>query len=376
MKNFLAITLIAFLAACSSTVDKPGTPDEIKEQISAYKEQIGELNKKITLLEDQLIPLEGTRSSKVPVGIQTIVAQPFHHYVEVNGSVEAINEAFISPEINGQVTDIYVKEGDQVSKGQMLIKINSSIAESSLTEITTALELANTVYEKQKGLWDKKIGSEIDYLQAKNNKEALESKLKTLQAQIDMGTIKSPIDGVVDNILVKKGELAIPGLQVVRILNLNNLYINADVSEAYLTKVKKGDPVLVEFPSYPEISMEVPVYRTGNMVKEANRTFLVQIKVENENKIIKPNVLAKIKINDYSDLQAVVIPSIIIKQDLKGSYVYIADKNSGLAMKSYIETGMTYNGMSEVTKGLNAGDTVIVEGYNQISDGTAIEIVK
>jgi RND family efflux transporter MFP subunit len=160
------------------------------------------------------------------------------------------------------------------------------------------------------------------------------------------------------------------------VLNLSNLYINADVSEAYLTKVKKGDPVLVEFPSYPEISMEVPVYRTGNMVKPANRTFQVQLKINNENNMIKPNVLAKIKINDYTDMQALAIPSIIIKQDMKGSYVYIVDVNTGVARKSYIETGMAYQGMSEVVNGLNIDERVIVAGYNQISDGSPVRIAK
>ena len=376
MKKLLFIAVLGFFAACSSKVDKPETSEEVKNQITEYNNQIDDLNIKIAELEKQLKDEPAQASYKIPVSVKDLNYEPFNHYIEVNGTAEAIHAALISPEINGQVQKIYIQEGARVKKGQRLFKLNSSITENSIKEIETALELAKTVYERQKRLYDKDIGSELDYLTAKNNKESLESKLKTLQAQADMALVKSPIDGIVDNIFIQKGEMAIPGMQAMHIVNLDNLYINTDVSEAYLTKVKKGDMVLLEFPSYPDIKMEVPVYRTGNVVKASNRTFNVQLKIRNINEEIKSNVMAQIKINDFSKEKAFLVPSIIIKQDLKGSYVYLAQSNSSVlkAKKVYIKSGISYSDETMVSEGLKSGDRVIVKGYNQVSDGAEVEI--
>lgn len=374
MKKLILFVTIGFIVACSSKVDRPETSEEIMNQISEHKSQVIELNKEIDNLEKQLINQSDIIDKGTSVTVKELFYEEFNHFIEVNGVVEAINAAYISPEINGQVKEIFVKEGQYVKKGQMLIKINSSITESSINEVETALELARTVFKKQKQLWDKNIGSEIDYLQAKNNVEALEGKLETLQAQIDMAMIKAPIDGIVDEVLVKDGELAIPGMQMIQLVNLKNLYVNADVSEAYITKVSKGDKVLLEFPSYPDIKMEVPVHRIGNIVKSANRTFKVQLKIKNENGQIKPNVLARIRINDFSEDQALLVSSIIIKQDLQGSYVYIVNQEDYTAKKMYVKTGKSYMDNTMITEGLSKGEKVITQGYNQVSDGSKIKI--
>ncbi len=372
MKKLLSLLMIIVFAACSSNVDEPETKEEILAKISDYKKELIDLNQKVTELEDKLLEMEGGPVG-TPVEITKIELQEFNHYFEVNGSVEAINAAFISPEINGQVKEIHVKEGQYVNKGQLLLEINSSIIKSSIKEVETALELANTVYDKQQQLWEKNIGSELDYLQAKNNVESLEGKLETLQAQVNMAEIHAPIDGIVDEVLVKEGELAIPGMQVVQLINLEGLYINADVSEAYITKVKKGDIVSLQFPSLPELDMDVPVFRTGNIVKSANRTFKVQMKINNINGLIKPNVLAKVRFNDFTGSNAFIVPSIILKQDMKGTYCFkVVD---GKAKKIYVEPGISYKGNSMVLSGLNVGDQVIVNGFNQVSDGKLVDII-
>lgn len=375
MKKLFFVLIVIFIAGCGNN-NNPENKDEIKKQITEYKNQVDELNNKIADLEKQLNNDPANNSNKIPISVKEMKYEPFSHYFEVNGTVEAINAAFISPEINGQVLNIFVQEGERVKKGQPLLKLNSSITESSIKEIETGLELANTVYERQKRLYDKNIGSEIDYLTAKNNKEALESKLKTLHAQQDMALVKSPVNGIVDDIFIKEGEMAMPGMQAMQVVNLDNLYVDADVSEAYLTKVKKGDMVLLEFPSYPDIKMKVPVHRIGNVVKTANRTFTVQLKIKNKNEVIKPNVLAIIKINDFSSESSLLVPSLIIKQDLKGSYVYIVRKHSKniTAMKRYVKTGISYGDETIITEGLHEGDKVIVNGYNQVSDGAEVEI--
>ncbi|MCD4731891.1 MAG: efflux RND transporter periplasmic adaptor subunit [Bacteroidales bacterium] len=375
MKKLIFVIAIGIITSCASKVDNPANSEEIENQIAEYKKQVVELNKKINELEKDLQSYSDESVQGTPVSIKELAFEEFNHYIEVNGVVEAINAAYISPEINGQIKEIYVEEGQYVKKGQLLIKINSSVIESTLKEVETSLELAITVYEKQKQLWEKNIGSELDYLQAKNNKESLESRLETLQAQIDMAMVKAPIDGIVDEVFVKDGELAIPGMQMIQLVNLNNLYVNADVSEAYITKVKKGEMVVLEFPSYPDINMNVPVHRIGNVVKSANRTFKVQLKIKNENDQIKPNVLARIKINDYTTENALLVSSLIVKQDLKGSYVFVANADN-TAKKAYIETGMSYMDLTMVTTGLSVGDRVIVKGYNQVSNGSKLEIVK
>ena len=374
MKKILFVIIVGIITSCSSKVDNPGTKEEILNQISEYKKQVIELNKKINGLEKDLQSYLDESNQGIPVSIKELAFEEFNHYIEVNGVVEAINAAYISPEINGQVKEIYVKEGQYVKKGQLLIRINSSVTESTIKEVKTSLDLAITVYEKQKQLWEKNIGSELDYLQAKNNKESLESRLETLQVQIDMSMIKAPIDGIVDEVLVKDGELAIPGMQIIQLVNLSNLYVNADVSEAYITKVKKDEMVVLEFPSYPDIVMEVPVHRIGNVVKSANRTFKVQLKIKNKNGQIKPNVLARIKINDYNTENALLVSSLIVKQDLTGSYVFVANVDN-TAKKVYIETGMSYMDLTMVTSGLSVGDRVIVNGYSQVSGGSKLEIV-
>jgi len=374
MKKVLFVIIVGIIASCSSKVDNPETQEEILNQISVYKKEVIELSKKINELKKGLKGFDEESERSIPVTIKKLSFEEFNHYIDVNGVVEAINAAYISPEINGQVKEIFVKEGQYVKKGQLLLRINSSVTKSTLKEVETSLELANTVYEKQSQLWEKNIGSELDYLQAKNNMESLESRLETLQAQIDMATIKAPINGIIDEILVKEGELAIPGMQMIQLVNLNDLFVNADVSEAYITKVKKGEMVILEFPSYPDIVMEVPVHRTGNVVKSANRTFKVQLKIKNINDQIKPNVLARIKINDYTSENALLVSSIIVKQDLKGSYVFVANGDN-TANKVYIETGMSYMDLTMVTTGLSVGDRVIVNGYNQVSNGSKLQIV-
>jgi membrane fusion protein, multidrug efflux system len=374
MNKLIFTGMVVFLASCGGKVRNPDNQEDIIRQISQYKNEIVDLNKKIAGLEAELLKIDGA-VAPVPVAVMKVEPEPFRHYIEVSGVVEAVQSAFISPETNGIISGIYVKDGQRVRKGDLLATISSQVVESSIKEVKTSLELARTIYERQKQLWDKNIGSEVGYLQAKNNVESLESRLETLQAQLEMSEIRAPIDGIVDEVWVKKGELAVPGIQIIQLINLDDLYVNADVSEAFITHIRKGELVLVEFPSYPGISMQVPVYLVGNVIKPANRTFRVQLRIKNVNEQIKPNVLAKIRINDYSVDQALLVPSIVIKQDMKGAYLFAVSPEDQTVKKIYLETGRSYRSQTMVTKGLDAGDLVVTKGYNQISTGTRVNIV-
>jgi RND family efflux transporter MFP subunit len=373
MKKLIAILIIALFTACGNTND----PNTIKKQISGYKDQISGLEDKIDKLEAELEKqgVETKEIRKTNVKVQTLTSSRFVHYVEASASLEAVNSAFISPEISGQVQAIYVQEGNFVKKGQLLVSLNADIIKSNIKELETSLALANTLYDKQKELWDQKIGSEIQYLEAKNKKESLDSKLQSLYLQLGKSKIKAPISGIVDEIAVKQGELAMPGAQIIQLVNISSFYVNADVSEKFIAAVKKGSPVKVSFPTYPKWIIDTKVYRTGNIIKQANRTFTLQAKINNKNNMLKPNMLAIVRFLDFETDNALVVPSIIIKEDFKGKYLYvIEDKSLPVARKKYIKTSMSNDVGTMVTKGVEPNDQIIVEGYNLVKDGMAVVI--
>jgi len=377
MKKVFILIAIAALTACGGGDDNP---DAIKKKITEYNLQIEDLKAKVAELEKMLNatdPKDDMSNKLLSVNVQKVVPRLFKHHFEAGGSVKAENEAYISPQLNGQITAIYVEEGDRVKKGQLLAKLNTDVTDNTIQEVKTSLELARTVYKKQKALWDQNIGSEIDYLNAKNRVEALESKLKTLEAQKEMAELRSPIDGIVDNILLKVGELASPGRQFMQVVSLNNLYIKADVSEVYLSKIKKGDTVEVTFPTYPDIKMKVPVSRLGNVINPQNRTFVVEVKIKNPDGKLKPNILAILRMNDYTKENALIVPSVIVKQDMKGKYLYRVKKDGDnfIAEKVYVEVGMSEGDTTMITEGLNPGDEVIVAGYNLVANGVKIRVI-
>jgi len=373
MKKILALVIILGLVSCSQA---PQDEESIRQQISEYKSEINQINSKIKELENKLEEFDGDERFSVPVSVKMIDYEIFNHYFEVRGTAEAVNESMISPETSGTIENIYVKEGERVRKNQLLAKLSTEIIENSIQEVESQLEYAETVYEKQKRLWEKKIGSEMQFLEAKNRRDGLQKNLQTLRSQLDMAMIKSSINGVVDEIDMKVGELAMPGVPMMQVVSLDELFINADVSETYLASVKEGDTVELSFPVYPDIKMKVPVHRIGNVINPGNRTFKMQLRISNPGSKLKPNILAVMRINDFTTPSALIVPSNIIKQDAKGQYIYVIREENGekIARKVYIETGMTYDDKSMVIEGLELGDEVITKGYTQVSDGAPVSI--
>lgn len=374
LKAASLILLTGIIISCGSDNNK----ETIQQQIKEYKDEVSQLNIKIKELEKELNDLGINDDQYItPIRVSTLEIREFNHYFQVSGTVDSDEKAYISPEINGQVKELLVSEGDRVENGQLLAKLNTSITENNIQEVKTQLELATTLFEKQTLLWEKNIGSEVQYLQAKNNKESLESRLQTLLAQLDMAYIKSPINGIVDRVFIEAGELAMPGMQIMQVVNLSALNIMADVSERYLPVIRKGDNVDLSFPSFPELDMKVKVHRVGNVIKMGNRTFPVELKINNVDGMLKPNVLAIIKFLDFSDDKALVVPSIIIKKDIVGEYIYVVRESEGknIAKKVYISTGLSYNDETMVVSGLNQGDKAIVEGYSLVTDGTEVKII-
>ncbi len=367
-KIIISIILTGFMIACSSS-----KKDEIKSKINANRQTIKDLKKENLQLEKQLKDIAGDSVKfKLPVVVQSVNKQLFKHYIQANGLLEAVQSANISPEVPAQIKKIHVEEGQRVSKGQLLVSLNSSTLSNAIREIEANLELAKDVYTKQKSLWDQNIGSEIEYLQAKTNKDALESALKTQKAQLELYNIKAPFNGIVDNVISKEGELSAPGAIILQLVNLKRMKINAEVSEAFIPSVSKGDTVELTFSTYPDLVVKAPVSRTGNIIHPQNRTFNVQVVLNNIDEVLKPNMMASIKINDYKVDNALVVPSAIIKNDITGRFLFIEKYNE--AKKVYVESGRSYQDETVILKGLNEGDKVIVEGYNTVSNGSLVEL--
>lgn len=374
MKKLFILTLIsAVLVSCGSD---PSKDDKIRQDIKKYKSEITELEGKIKDLEKELGSSDNLHNTKVRV--MELKAKPFSKYFEAAGELEAVNEVYISPEMSAQITSINVVEGEKVKKGRVVARLDTKTIEKNIDEVKTQLDLAKTIYDKQSKLWKKGIGSERQYLQTKNNYESLRDKLATLQVQYNKAIIRSPINGVIEEIILKEGELAVPGMQLMRIVDLDHLKVSAMLSEKYLPVIKEGDSVSLTFPTFPGIEMKRKVSRVGNVINKKNRTFLVEVEIGNKDSKLKPNLLANIKINDYNNENAFVVPSLVIREDVIGPYLYVAEKNSEhyKAVKKYIHTGHSYLNDTEVLSGLSENDLIITDGYSTVSDGVPIEIVK
>lgn len=369
----LCIAIGLVLASCKTQNDS----EALQKNLDAKKLEYSNLKLEINMLQKKIKDLDTSKTIEgITVNVQEAKTKHFEHFFKVNGSFEAVESAFVSPEISGQVKSVLVKEGDRVKKGQLLAKLNTSVIENTIREVKTSLALSTIVYNKQKDLWNKNIGSELDYLRAKTEVEATQNKLETLQSQLDMAIIKAPINGVVDEVTVKVGELAMPGQMVMNIINLDEFYLNTEVSESYLPFLHQGDEVSIMLSAYNETQLHSKIYRIANTINPENRSFTVQVKLKNTNNILKPNMLAEVKFKDFENEAAFTVPSIVIKDDFKGSYLFIAQKKGPdyFAHKIYIKSSKKQGKWSLVDSGLNEGDKVITAGYNLVVDGSLVAI--
>lgn len=375
MRLLASLTIVLLVVSCGN--NESSDLEKKKSELVKYQQQLSELKSKIANLEKEIAALDtNVKISEIGVLVETKTIQPekFEHYFEVSGTVTTDDNITLSAEAAGQIKTILVKEGQKVTAGQILAKLNTATIESNIEEVKTALELATTVYERQKKLWDQKIGSEIQYLQAKNNKESLEQKLKTLQTQLTLSIIKAPGEGIVDEIYRKEGEMVMPGTPVMQFVNLNNMKLISDVSEMYVKSVKQGDKASVSFPALGIENIEAVINRTSNVINLKNRTFKVEVSLPNKDHILKPNAIGMLKIKDFEADSAFVVPTMIIGKDSKGEYVYVVKENNGnnIARKTYIKTGKSSGGQTMIVDGITLNDKVITAGYNEVSDGAIV----
>ncbi|WP_428667562.1 efflux RND transporter periplasmic adaptor subunit [Runella sp.] len=368
----LAATL--FVTACGGE-KKPNTLAEKKEALAKLKADSKALTEKITSLETELKAADPSmKAAEKVIPVVTTALQPksFKSFIEIQGTVETKNTATATPRMAGTYTTVYVKEGQSVKAGQLLAKIDNAILRDQIAALKQQMELANTVYEKQKSLWDQKIGTEIQFLQAKSNKESLEKNLAVLTTQIDMYNVYAPINGAVEKVLAKTGEIAAPGMPLANIVNLGSLKATANVPDTYLSNIKMGDAVKVNL---PDVNREINARVTfiSKLVNPANRTFKIEASIPTTNDI-KPNMLSVLHIADINKASALVIKQNYIQSTEFGDVVYVAETegNKKVARSRKIKTGVSYNGEIEITEGLKAGDLIVTEGYQDLVDGQVI----
>jgi len=372
MKKFIIAGLIPLLFACSSK-----NADENKgkvEQLKEYKTELKVLKEKISKLESE-VNKGDKKEIALNVNVEKLNVSKFEHFIQITGNVEADKNITIQPEASGNIISIDVKEGQNVKQGDVIARLNTQQLQSMINELKTKLVLSNTLFERQKRLWNQKIGSEVEFLTAKTNKESLENNLNALEAQKDLAIVRAPFNGIIDEIHQNKGEMASPSVPLAQLVNINRVYVEGDVSETYLTSIKAGGNAQLDFPAI-NYKTEAPIYRTSNVIDPANRSFKVRVNLRNPGQIIKPNLISIIKIRDFVQNEALVVPSIIIKKDFKGNYLYIAEKNGKkmLAKKVYVGVSKTYNNSSMIESGLKLGDLIITEGASQVVNGTLINI--
>ncbi len=373
MKPYYTIALVSLLAACSQ--EKPNDLQGKRDELVQLKSQQTELNMKIKTLEGELTKLDPKKAEEArvkEVSVAPLSAGTFKHFVELQGTIDAKNNVQVSPKSGGVVTAVYVKEGDNVRAGQPIAKVDDQLLRESVSEVKTQMSLANTIYEKQASLWKQQIGTEIQYLQAKNNKETLERRLSTLNAQLGQSTVTAPISGVVDQVIIKVGQSAAPGMGLVRVVNLSQLKVVARVSDTYSGSVRKGDAVTVEFPDINR-TMNSRISFVATTVDPATRTFTIEAPLPSDN-ALKPNMLARIKINDATQSNTIVINQNLIQSTENGQLVYVAVNEGGkkVAKAKTIKTGQAYGGKIAITQGLQAGDQIVTAGYQDLVDGQPI----
>lgn len=376
LKYYLIFILPLAIVACGQETDKVAVK---QKELSKAKEELFSLKEKINELEKELADLGVDESNLTRPLVTTVAVKPtfFEHKVDVRGTVQSRNNILLSAETPAAVKAVHVVEGQQVKKGQILITQDSEILKRNIEELRSSLELAATVYERQKKLWEQNIGTEVQYLEAKNRKESLELKLATTQSQLNKTKIKAPFDGIVDMIDIRVGEMAQPGFPIIRLVSMSNMYIKADVSESFVGKFKQGQTVDVYFPS-TDIRIKSSVKSIGLVINPNNRTFEVEVGIP-ANMTVKPNMIAVLTLTDYKNEQAMVVPTKIIQSDRRGKFVYkvaAVDGDIKQAERVELELGITNGKETEITSGLKEGDELVLKGGLGLTDGAEVKVVE
>ncbi len=387
MKN-IYITLIAsfILLSCggdkknsTAAVIEKGNLEQLRAKRGELVAQSDALIKELALLDDAIGKLDENHKLAL---ITTIPVKDtiFNHYLELQATVQTKENIVLNSEFAGVLQQVYVKEGQKVSKGQTLAKIDDGGLSSQLAQMETQAALAKTTFERQQNLWNQKIGSEIQYLQAKTNYEAQLKAVSQMRSQVGKTIVRAPFSGTIDDIITERGSVVSPGSPIMRIVNLSNMYLEAEVPEKNIATVKKGTDVIVNFPILGE-TINAKVTQASNYINPANRSFNIQINVPSKNGQIKPNLTSKIQIKDYTNPNTIIVPISIVSENADGEqYLYIAENvtkdGQAVAKKVIVKTGLSQGNYVEITEGIKDGNLVISEGARSVKDGQKVSIIK
>lgn len=376
MKAILKFLPFVFLAALAISCAQEEGVDAKITRLAELKDQVSSMNSEIKTLESEISKLdpEFAKSNKKSILITTATARKgeFSHFVEVTGSVLSKKNVSISAETSGRILEVPAIEGMRVTKGQILARIDAESIQRNIEEMESSLELATTIFQKQERLWNQKIGTEIQYLEAKNRKEGLEKSLAAMTTQLDKALVKAPFNGTVESVDVRMGELVQPGLPMFQFVGDSDLFIQADVSESFVGVLSKGDSVDVEFPSINK-AMKTRVSSVGGVINPNNRTFKVEVFLPNLFEV-KPNMISILKIKDYENKESVIVPAHLILADNQGDYIFIVE--NGTAKKKYVKRGLTYGDETEIKEGLTGTETIVDKGFREVGDNFSVNIAQ
>ncbi|WP_342774014.1 efflux RND transporter periplasmic adaptor subunit [Muriicola soli] len=375
MKTSIPIlTLFILLLSCGEGQNESldalisnGDLEQIRSKKLSLSEELKKLNEQVSTLDSVIAVLDA--DSRLPL-VNTFEVNPqnFEHYLELQGNVATKQNVLIYPEMAGSLERVFVTEGDKVTKGQILGRIDDGGMASQLQQLKAQAALAETTYERQKRLWEQNIGSEIQYLQAKTSYEAITNNVEQVERQLGKSALRAPFSGIIDDVIKDQGTVVSPGpgSEVFRIVNLSNMYITVDVPETYVGSISEGTKAQVYFPVLGD-SVQTKIRQAGNFINPNNRSFSVEIPVSNAKGRIKPNLSARVMINDYSNAYALLVPQSVISENAEGDqYVFIADnldsEMKGTAKKRVVTTGKTQGRYVEILNGLQQGDLIIQEG--------------
>jgi RND family efflux transporter MFP subunit len=376
MKNYLSLSFIAFIIISCS----PGSGLEKKKaQLAEYQAEHDALKIKIADLEKEIARLDTSAEIRKPklVTLTMVNAGVFNHYIDVQGTIDSEENIAVQPGMPGQVTKVNVHEGDMVSAGQVLAEVDNRVIRESISQLQTNVDFAKTAFEKQQRLWNQKIGTEIQYLQSKTQFESLQKNLVTLQAQLEMSRIKSPINGMVDAVNIKVGEYAAPGmLGAFRVVNFGKMKVKAKVADSYIGKVKVGNPVSIYLADIKD-TIQAKISFVSRVVNPMTRTFDIEIGLGSTSPDVRPNMMASLKINDENIADAISVLSNLVQKDAsENMYVMIAEGSAAKmkARKKLVKTGISSGDRIIVLEGLSGNEQLIEAGYQEVVDGQLISL--
>ena len=386
-KVYSLLIITVFLISCGEkkiisieSLVSTGTLTELKEKKKEIASNLETINKDLEAI-NRAISKKDTVKKLPLITTFTTKTEVFNHYLEIQGNVKTKQNILVYPEIPGILRKILVKEGQRVSKGQLLAVIDDGGLSNQVAQLEATTQLAKTTFERQKRLWEEKIGSEIQFLQTKTNYEAQRNSLQQLKSQQSKASIRAPFSGVIDDVLKEPGTVIAPGQgsEVFRIVNLKNMYVEAEVPEKYIASITKNKEVKVAFPVLGETLIS-QIKQVGSFINPNNRSFKIEVSVANKSGNVKPNLTAKLQINDYTKMKAILIPQSIISENAKGEqFIYVLkDKkpnNEAVAARLIIETGKTQGDMIEVTKNLSENAEVIMEGARSVNNGQVVKVI-